>query len=294
MKRGLILINAYCKLASFVNQAERLKTEFNKLGVEIDVRRNDFFAVRINKEGRLESIVKEYDFCVYLDKDKYMSAMLEKCGMRLFNSHSAIRACDDKMTTQILLSDNNIAMPPTLSGLLCYDESQPINEDSLKAIVNFLGLPLVVKTSYGSLGKGVFKADDFSQLTEIVEKIKCAPHLFQKFVSESAGTDMRVIVIGGKFVGAMLRKSQVDFRSNIELGGKGEAFEPPAEVVSLCEKVARLLRLDYCGIDILQGKEGYYVCEVNSNAFFGGIESVSCINIAKAYCQYIYQSIYEI
>ena len=61
MKRGLILINAYCKLASFVNQAERLKTEFNKLGVEIDVRRNDFFAVRINTEGRLESIVKEYE-----------------------------------------------------------------------------------------------------------------------------------------------------------------------------------------------------------------------------------------
>ena len=41
-------------------------------------------------------------------------------------------------------------------------------------------------------------------------------------------------------------------------------------------------------------KEGYYVCEVNSNAFFGGIESVSGINIAKAYCQYIYQTIYEI
>ncbi|MDE6597868.1 MAG: hypothetical protein K2K60_04440, partial [Clostridia bacterium] len=56
----------------------------------------------------------------------------------------------------------------------------------------------------------------------------------------------------------------------------------------LCEKVARILNLDYCGIDILLDNDGKrYVCEVNSNAFFAEAEKVCGVNIAKKYAQLI-------
>lgn len=61
----------------------------------------------------------------------------------------------------------------------------------------------------------------------------------------------------------------------------------------LCKKVSDILNLDYWGIDILFGPNGYPICEVNSNAFFGGIEKVTDKNVAKAYSEYIYSQIYK-
>ena len=286
-KKALILLNAYAKLPAFEYQAGRLKQEFSKLGIQADIRRNDEFYAYIQKDGRIENKLTSYDFCVYLDKDKYMSQMLEKSGLKLFNSHDAILSCDDKMTTAILLADNGVNMPKTLAGLLCYDLGEPVKSNSLDIVESQLGYPLIVKTSYGSLGKGVFKADNRAELQEIAEKVKGVPHLYQEYISSSHGKDVRVIVIGGRVVAGMLRKSQGDFRSNIELGGVGEKIQLPKAVIDLAQKVAEILKLDYCGVDVLIGDNGYYICEVNSNAFFGGIESVTGVNVAKAYAEYI-------
>lgn len=292
MKKGLILVNAYSRMASATNQAERLKEELEKLGVSADIRCNDFFAAEIDGNGNITTKTDGYDFCIYLDKDKYISQMLEKSGLRLFNSHDAIEACDDKMTTSVLLANCGIPMPATISGLLCYDRDEKLNEAALNYVESTLGYPVIVKSSYGSLGKGVFKADDRAELLKIAEELKCTPHLFQQFISESCGRDMRVIVIGGKVTAAMIRKSENDFRSNIGLGGIGTAVNPPEQVAKLCEKTAKILGLDYCGIDVLFGRNEYLVCEVNSNAFFGGIEKVTGINVAEAYAKHIYKILY--
>ncbi len=291
MKRGLILVNAYSKSERELNQSKRLKEEMERLGVQIDIKRNNFFATIINN-GDIESAVTGYDFCIYLDKDKYVSCMLEKLGLRLFNSHSAVEACDDKMLTSILLANNGILMPKTLPCPLCYNEKETVSEETLERIESQLGYPLVVKTCYGSLGSGVFKIDDRQQLAKIANKLKCDPHLYQEFVQSSFGRDIRVIVIGGKYVAAMKRVSNGDFRSNLGLGGVGTAIDPHKEVVDMCEKTARLLHLDFCGIDVLFGKDNYLLCEVNSNAFFGGIEHVTSQNIAKTYAEYIIHEIY--
>ncbi len=286
-KKALILLNAYAKLPAFTYQANRLKEEFGELGIATDIMRNDRFFTYIDKNGQIESNLKGYEFCIYLDKDKYTSQMLEKRGLRLFNSHDSIQACDDKMNTAILLANKGIPMPKTLAGLLCYDLDESVKSDSLDIVESRLSYPLIVKTSYGSLGKGVFKVDGREELESIAEQVKGTPHLFQEYISSSHGKDIRIIVIGGKAVACMLRKSQGDFRSNIEIGGRGEKINLPDTVIELAQRVAQILKLDYCGVDVLIGDKGYYICEVNSNAFFGGIESVTKINVAKAYAQYV-------
>ena len=293
MKKGLILINAYSKLESSLNGSKRLKEELEKLGVSVDILRNDFFCAQINSSGDIQTKTAGYDFCIYLDKDKYISHMLEKSGLKLFNSHTAIEICDDKMLTSITLANNQIPMPKTLAGLLCYNEEEEIDGHVFDSIENELGYPVIVKKSYGSLGKGVYKADNREELIQIANNLKCKPHLFQQFIASSEGRDIRVIVIGGKAVASMLRKSECDFRSNLELGGAAQKFDPPKEVICLCERVATLLNLDYCGIDVLFGDNCYYICEVNSNAFFGGIERATGVNVAKAYSEYIYSTVYK-
>lgn len=292
MKKGLILINAFYAAEHYMYQAARMHEEFAKLGIETDIRRNDFFIGRVTDGGGLKVATEGYDFCLYLDKDKYVSAMLAKSGLRLFDSHEAISACDDKMTTAILLADNGIPMPETLPGLLCYTPEEKVKSETVEKIERALGYPLIVKTSYGSMGKGVYLAHDRRELEALCEQLKCVPHLFQRFVSSSYGKDIRVIVIGGKYAASMLRSSDGDFRSNLELGGVGKAVEISDKLKTDCEKIARLLALDYCGIDVLIGENGYYICEVNSNAFFGGIEKATGTNIAALYARHIAGVVY--
>lgn len=293
MKKCLILVNAYSNLKSSLNQSARLSEELEKLGVCAEVRRNDFFACSVAEGGALRSCAGDYDFCVYLDKDKYISQMLERAGLRLFNSHSAIQLCDDKMQTAIALADSGIPMPQTIPGLLCYDADAQVNAAALDEAARRLGYPVIVKSSYGSLGSGVFKADDRNALFAIAQNLKCTPHLFQRYVACSAGRDIRVIVVGGRVVAAMLRSSKKDFRSNIELGGEGAPYEVDEELTKICLSAADILGLDYCGIDILFGESGYLLCEVNSNAFFGGIERVTGVNVAQVYARHIFEEIYD-
>ena len=292
MKKGLILINAYSDMKSSLNQSERLKEEFSNLCVTVDIRRNDYFPAYVENDGKFAYKSINYDFCVYLDKDKYVSDMLEKSGLRLFNSHKAIQICDDKMLTFIALSGSGITVPKTMPGLLCYDKDKRVKASALDAVESTLNYPVIVKACHGSLGKEVYKADDRAALERLAETVRCEQHLFQQFISESFGRDIRVIVIGGKVFAAMLRKSNGDFRSNLNAGGSGERIEIPKAVASACEKAASIIGLDYCGIDMLLGKDGYYLCEVNSNAFFGGIERVTGKNVAAAYAKYIYDKIY--
>lgn len=278
MKRGIILINAYANSESELYGAQRLKEELEMRGVSVEIKRN----VLVTE--------LQADFCVYLDKDKYAGELLEQMGLRLFNSLKSVAVCDDKMQTHIAL--HGLPMPETIAGPLCYLPNERVKSELLEGVAERLGFPLVVKECYGSLGKGVYKADNMTELYEIAERVKCKPHLFQKFIAKSAGRDVRVIVIGGKVFSSMLRTSQNDFRSNVELGGKGEKHVLDGEGIHLCEEVASRLNLDYCGIDLLFGEEGYLVCEVNSNAFFGGMERVTGLNVARAYAEHILREVY--
>jgi ribosomal protein S6--L-glutamate ligase/gamma-F420-2:alpha-L-glutamate ligase len=158
----------------------------------------------------------------------------------------------------------------------------------LNTVAEELGFPLVAKKSYGSFGAGVQLIRSFSELQTIEQEWLYTPHFYQKYVAESTGRDVRVLVIGGKAIAAMERVAQKgEFRSNVELGGEGRKIVLDKEYACVAEKVAKALKLDYCGVDLLEGKAGAIVCEVNSNAFFEGLEKVTGINVAKAYAEYI-------
>ena len=292
MKKGLILLNAYANMHAVSSQALRLQEELQNRGVAVEIRRNGELSVSIATDGAAVVAPHDYDFCIYLDKDKYASQLLEMSGLRLFNPHMGIQLCDDKMKTCIHLSGHGIPMPATIPAPLCYYPGTAPNEAFLRTVEEALGLPVVVKESIGSLGAQVYLAHNHEELTEIAARLQGKNYLYQQFIAESAGWDIRVIVVGGKAVGAMRRVSDTDFRSNIELGGHGEVIDLPAEVAAISEKTAKVLGLDYCGVDVLQGKDGYLICEVNSNAFFEGIEAVTGINIAGCYADHILRTVY--
>lgn len=289
--KGLIITNPYDFGLSQRHKTRRMQSELDNLGVFVDVVSNDKFLAYIDN-GAVKSDLK-VDFALYFDKDKYVAEMLEKRGIRVFNSARATEICDDKMLTHIALADCGIPMPTTLSGTLCYNKEGKISWTYLKQAAETLKFPLVVKECYGSFGEQVYLARDISELAEIVERIKFKPYIFQQYVEKSAGRDMRVIVIGGKVICGMIRQSKTDFRSNAQLGATATACDVPDDIASLCERVAKIIGLDYCGIDVLLG-DTPEICEVNSNAMFSAMEQATNINVARKYAEHIVHTVKNI
>ena len=289
--KDIIVVNAYAQTKSELNQAIRLQEEFKNLQVQIEILPTDKIAVIINN-GKLKNHFNEIDFCIYLDKDKHILHALDKLNIKLFNCENGIEICDDKLLTNIYLANNGIPMPKTIGGVLCYYPHVKYKKSILDSVEEQLGYPIIIKECYGSCGKGVYLANSREQLEQIAENVKLKPHLFQQFIKESQGADIRVILVGKKCVGAMCRQNTNDFRSNIEIGGVGKKAELKQSYIEICEKVAQILNLDYCGIDLLIDKNNTpLVCELNSNAFFGMFEQITGINVAKIYAQYIFDSV---
>ena len=78
------------------------------LGVATDIKLNGEIAGLLTENAQAKAEILDYDFAVYLDKDKYLGKALEKQGLRLFNRAEQIEICDDKMHTYLALSKQNI------------------------------------------------------------------------------------------------------------------------------------------------------------------------------------------
>lgn len=293
--KGLIVINAYPNGEKFYTQAKRIAKELDLLGCPTDVKRNGEVFVTLDENGRVtHNLAEDYAFIVCLDKDKYLGHALEDCGYRLFNSAKAVEICDDKLHTYFALQGAGLKIAESIPAPLCYTPNAKADEAFLNSVAEQLGFPLVVKKSYGSFGAGVRLVHGIPELIKTAQEFLYEPHFYQRYISQSSGRDIRVLVVGGKAVAAMERVAQKgEFRSNVELGGKGELINEALfeKYVPSAERAAAWLGLDYCGVDLLETEEGAVVCEVNSNAFFEGIEGVTGVNVAREYAMHILRSI---
>ena len=293
--KGLIVINAYPNGEKFYTQAKRIAKELDLLGCPTDVKRNGEIFVALDENGGVtHNLAEDYAFIVYLDKDKYLGHALETCGYRLFNSAKAVEICDDKLRTYFALQGAGLTLAESIPAPLCYTPNAKADEAFLSSVAERLGFPLVAKKSYGSFGAGVRLVHGIPELMKTAQEFLYEPHFYQRYISQSSGRDIRVIVVGGKAVAAMERVAQKgEFRSNVELGGKGELIGEALfeNYAPSAERAAAWLGLDYCGVDLLETEEGAVVCEVNSNAFFEGIEGVTGVNVAREYAMHILRSI---
>ena len=288
---GLIITNQELRHNEY--KIIRFKEEFSKLGISLDVLKNDGTLAEIeNNNVRLN--IPECDFVIYLDKDAYLARLLEKAGKRIFNNAEFIKMCDDKMLTFIKCANEGIKMPDTFAGPLVYTSIEKPHIEFLDTIINKLGFPMVVKKVYGSLGEGVFLVKDREELISLYEEICHNPLIFQRYVSSSKGRSIRVIVIDGKVFGAFVRKNGGDFRSNFGTTAGSEKLENSQKHLDVAQKIAEKLDIEYAGIDLLDDDNGEIVmCEINSNAFFEEFEKTTGLNVAKAFAEMVKRKIYE-
>lgn len=166
---------------------------------------------------------------------------------------------------------------PVVPSLVFYTKAQVENHN-----FNF---PIIVKHDRGFQGRSVRKLNNQLELSAYLEKmdeIKLGMYIWQDYLTLK--WDIRVIVIGGKVLGAMKRMAVGnEFRSNFSLGGAVEKYDLSEEDVKIAERVANIVGLDYCGVDIMKDENGKsYVLEVNRQCQFQGFEKSTKINVAGA------------
>ena len=208
---------------------------------------------------------------------------LERMGVLFINSSDAIDNVKDKLYTMQILAQNNIPHPKTMLV------KNPVDSNYVSKNIGF---PIVVKSLSGTHGKGVYLAENkrnFEQLVEMMEQFNDRFNIIlQEFVEDSHGKDLRIIVVGGKVIGAMKRESNDgDFRANVTRGGGAEPIEVDEQMEYLALESTKLLGLDIGGVDLLYDNDGYKICEVNSSPGFRGMEEYTEQNVAEQIVTYV-------
>ena len=206
----------------------------------------------------------------------------ERLNVPTLPNSSSIEASKDKMYANQILAQAGLPIPKTMLTRF------PCKAELVEKVVGF---PCVIKVVTGSHGAGVYlceTAKQFEDLSELISSLDFKNSMIvQEYVQYSEGRDLRVIVIGGRVVGAMLRQStDGSFKANISRGGEGTAFDVDDQMELLAIQTAKVLDLDIAGVDLLFHSDGYRICEANSSPGFRGFEKALGINIPQKVFDY--------
>jgi ribosomal protein S6--L-glutamate ligase len=196
----------------------------------------------------------------------------------------AITRSRDKLRSLQLLSKAGVGIPKTVFARDTADF-----DDVLEQVG---GAPVIIKVARGTHGNGVVLAETRKAAKAVMQAfyVEGVSFLVQEYIAESAGTDIRVLVVNGKVVASMQRQSlDDDFRSNLHQGGEGTAVKLTDEERKTAQKAAKAMGLTICGVDMLRSDKGPLVLEVNSSPGFG-IEQVTNRNVAEKIIEYVEQN----
>ena len=198
------------------------------------------------------------------------------------NSSAGISNSRDKLRSLQILSRHQIGIPQTI---FVRDK-----KDVLPAIDRLGGAPVIIKLLEGTQGIGVLLAESVKSAEAIIELLQSQKQnvLIQKFVAESRGRDIRAFVVGDRVVAAMRRTAQgQEFRSNVHRGGLAEAVTLDDAYSETAVRAAQIMGLRVAGVDMLEGKDGPLIMEVNSSPGLEGIETSTQLDVAGAVVDYI-------
>ncbi len=209
---------------------------------------------------------------------------LEMQGTYSVSSSIAINRSRDKLRSMQVLAKAGVGIPKTVFSR---------NSTDIDDLIEKLGgTPVIIKLARGTHGNGVVLAESKKAAKSVLQAFYLSNEdgtniLIQEFIKESAGTDIRAFVVGGRVVASMQRQSlDDDFRSNLHKGGEGTRIKLTDEERKMAIKAARALGLHVAGVDLMRSDRGPLILEVNASPGFG-IEKVTGRDVATPIIEYV-------
>lgn len=200
---------------------------------------------------------------------------LETMRVPVVNPAGAIARSRDKLRCLQLLAQAEVDVPRTVMATVGAKVRQLVDAVG--------GLPCIIKLLRGTQGVGVMIANTRAEAETIVQTFWGLGQdvCLQEFIMESKGRDVRALVVGDEVVGAMRRQAQgSEFRSNIHRGGEGKPIRLDKSYQETAVRAAKTIGLSVCGVDMLEGRNGPKVMELNSSPGFEGLETATKKDIA--------------
>jgi ribosomal protein S6--L-glutamate ligase len=207
-------------------------------------------------------------------------------GAFCLNEASAIGASRDKLYAHQVLAQHRIDMPVT-----AFAKSTQQTEGLIDIVG---GAPLVVKLLESTQGRGVVLAETKKAAESVIGAFRGlqANFLVQEFIKEAAGTDIRLLVIGGKVVASMMRRAEEgEFRSNLHRGGEALPVKITKAERAIAVKAAKAIGLNVAGVDLLRSENGPKILEINSSPGIQGVERATGIDVASHMIEYIEKNV---
>lgn len=219
---------------------------------------------------------------------KYGTAIVrqfENQGSFTTASSIAINRSRDKLRAYQVLAKAGVAIPKTVFA------RETANFDDVVSLAG--GTPLIIKVVRGTHGNGVVLAETSKAAKAVMQAfyVEGVNFLVQEYIKESAGEDIRALVVGGRVVASVKRQSlDGDFRSNTHQGGVGARVKLTEEEKKTAIRAAKAMGLPICGVDMIQSDRGPLVLEVNSSASLKTPEQVSGRDVATKIIEYVEQN----
>lgn len=216
---------------------------------------------------------------------KYGTAVVrqfESLGTFTTASSIAIVRSRDKLRAYQILARGGVAIPKTVFA------RETANFDDVITLAG--GTPLIIKVVRGTHGNGVVLAETPKAAKAVMQAfyVEGVNFLVQEFVKESAGEDIRVLVVGGRVVASVKRQSlDDDFRSNTHQGGVGKSVKLSDQEKQVAVRAAKTMGLPICGVDMMRSAHGPLVLEVNSSPSLKTPELVTGRDVATKIIEYI-------
>ena len=201
--------------------------------------------------------------------------LLNAVGVTTVNSGRTAAVCGDKILTSACLAQNGLPIPRTIVAFT--------REAALEAIES-IGYPVVLKPMVGSWGRLLAKINDRDAAEAVLEhketlgSYQHGIFYVQEYVRKPE-RDIRVLVIGGKTVGAIYRRSD-HWITNTARNGEAVTCAVTAEIDRLALGAARAVGGDFVAIDLLEHADGLLVNEVNYTPEFRGFMQATGIRVA--------------
>lgn len=194
----------------------------------------------------------------------------------------AINRSRDKLRAYQVLAKAGVGIPKTVFA------RETANFEDVIELAG--GTPLIIKVARGTHGNGVVLAETPKAAKAVMQAfyVEGVNFLVQEFIKESAGEDIRALVVGNRVVASVKRQSlDGDFRSNTHQGGQGAMVKLTDEERKTAVKAARAMGLPICGVDIMRSERGPLVLEVNSSASIKTPELITGRDIATKIIEYV-------
>jgi RimK family alpha-L-glutamate ligase len=192
---------------------------------------------------------------------------LEDAGVTVLNPPAALLRAHDKLLTARVLRRAGLPHPRTV----LVEASSPLPD---------LDFPVVLKPRFGSWGRDVRLCRHPDELQRTVKALvfsgwfRTTGAVAQELIPP-LGHDLRVVVAGGRVVGAARRVAAPgEWRTNVALGAQAIPAAPPPVASRLALAAAAASGLHLVGVDLLPtGPGGFCVVELNGAVDFRPVYS---------------------